>query len=144
MGNDTQAELDDKQLDLHKCQRDYDITTTGLTEKVRELVEKYHVIRGELSECSKRQEKTQTLKCNFLEVCEKRLKKCEGQVEQHIQQVESCRHRLIENHNNRLDEAERLSSEDENKLDQEITSSESTLDDYDNTIASSYVVEQEK
>ena len=125
---------------------------------MRELVEKYHVIRGELSECSKRQEKTQTLKCNFLEVCEKRLKKCEGQVEQHIQQVESCRHRLIglfgipklqvyfkkENHNNRLDEAERLSSEDENKLDQEITSSESTLDDYDDTIASSYVVEQEK
>ena len=25
--NDTQAELDDKQLDLHKCQRDYDIST---------------------------------------------------------------------------------------------------------------------
>ena len=71
------------------------LATAGLTEKVRELVEKYHFIRGELTDCSQRQDKTQTLKCNFLEVCEKRLKKCERSVEQQIQQVDSCRHRLI-------------------------------------------------
>lgn len=139
--NDTQSELDDKQLDLHKCNRDYDTTTAGLTEKVRELVEKYHFIRGELTDCSQRQDKTQTLKCNFLEVCEKRLKKCERSVEQQIQQVDSCRHRLIENHNNRLHEAERLSSEDENKLNQEITSSESNEGEYDNI---SYVDEEKR
>ena len=47
-----------------------------------------------------------------------------------------------ENYNNRLDEAERLTSEDEHKLNQEITSSESTEDDYDDTVASSYVASE--
>ena len=85
------------QVKAIKLEKSFKMTlaTAGLTEKVRELVEKYHFIRGELTDCSQRQDKTQTLKCNFLEVCEKRLKKCERSVEQQIQQVDSCRHRLI-------------------------------------------------